>query len=426
MRLFFYWIYLWQLHEYRLDLALVYLRQFTREDLLSLVFIGQKRRPSPTIKAVLIAALSAFYAIVILIFFLSLFVHLLIAATLTYFLTFVSVSLAVGTIAIPSRVIGLVVARLASVKVNKMSNLIVIGVTGSYGKTSTKDAIAAVLSQKYSVLKTPGGVNTKIGVSLFILKNLNAEYEVFVVEMGAYKRGEIKEIVNIVRPDISVVTGINEQHIALFGSIENTIKAKFEIVDGLNDSGVAVLNVADANVSGRLDEIQGRDVITYSSTSPHENVNAAIAVAKHMGLSQDEINAGREKIAVPESRFNVITGANGVTLIDDSYNSNPSGFRFACGYVNDMPKETKILVTTGVYELGKYSKQVNTALGDLASSIFTEIFVVEVLHKDFIGGEFIESAEVLLSKLDGRLDAQTVILFEGRNLTIRYALEKLK
>src|SRR3989344_1619662 len=127
------------------------------------------------------------------------------------------------------------------------SKLKIIGITGSYGKTTTKEVIASILAQKFKVLKTPENFNTPLGIARFILKGLSNDTEVLVVEMGAYRRGDIMELCGLTPPDIAVLTGINESHLERFGSLENTVKAKFEIVEALDSSGIAVLN-ADSDL----------------------------------------------------------------------------------------------------------------------------------------------------------------------------------
>ena len=120
--------------------------------------------------------------------------------------------------------------------------LLVIGVTGSYGKTSTKEYLAAILSEKFNVLKTREHQNSEVGISECILNELNDRHEIFVVEMGAYNRGGIKLLCDIVQPKIGVLTGINEQHMATFGSQENIIKAKYELIESLPNDGAAFFN----------------------------------------------------------------------------------------------------------------------------------------------------------------------------------------
>ena len=158
------------------------------------------------------------------------------------FFHFLFLSLAVVALSpLDYSVKGFLAAR-AKNKIRVQKDLKIIGITGSYGKTTMKEILATVLSVKYKVLKTPDSVNTPVGISRLILKDLTADKEIFIVEMGAYRRGEIKALCEIATPDIAVLTGINEAHLERFGSIENTIKAKFEIVENAKSDALIVLN----------------------------------------------------------------------------------------------------------------------------------------------------------------------------------------
>lgn len=121
-------------------------------------------------------------------------------------------------------------------------DLKIIGITGSYGKTSVKEFLASILKEKYNILATPENINTSIGIARLILNNLTKHHEIFIVEMGAYFRGDIKKICNLVHPDIGILTGINESHLEKFKTIENTIKTKFELIEGLPKNGLALIN----------------------------------------------------------------------------------------------------------------------------------------------------------------------------------------
>ncbi|MBI2463728.1 hypothetical protein HYV57_02120 [Candidatus Peregrinibacteria bacterium] len=130
----------------------------------------------------------------------------------------------------------------AAKKITSMSHLTVIGITGSYGKSTTKEFLTTILSKKFQVLATPANVNSEIGVAQIILKKLTPTHDIFIVEMGAYKKGEIALISKMTQPKIGIMTAINEQHISLFGSIENIKQAKYELMESLPDDGLALFN----------------------------------------------------------------------------------------------------------------------------------------------------------------------------------------
>jgi UDP-N-acetylmuramoyl-tripeptide--D-alanyl-D-alanine ligase len=127
---------------------------------------------------------------------------------------------------------------------------VVIGITGSYGKTSVKEFLATILKEKYNILVTPENINTPIGIARLILNNLNQHHEIFIVEMGAYRRGDIKKLCNLVHPQIGILTGINESHLEKFRTIENTIKTKFELIESLPKDGLAIINGDDERCRG--------------------------------------------------------------------------------------------------------------------------------------------------------------------------------
>src|SRR3989338_5586080 len=157
-------------------------------------------------------------------------------------------------------------AAAARRELKRFKNLKVIGITGSFGKTTFKECLAPILSEKYNVLKTPENINTPVGISRLVIKELNEQTQILVIEMGAYQTGDIKEICQIAAPDIAVLTGINEAHLEMFGSIENTIETKFEIAQFAKPDALVVLNEDDALVKNNFAKYVGnRKVLWYKS-----------------------------------------------------------------------------------------------------------------------------------------------------------------
>ena len=166
----------------------------------------------------------------------------------------------------------IIVARAKS-KMRKFQNLKIIGITGSFGKTTMKEVLAAVLSEKFKVLKTPENINTPVGIGRLILKELSSDTEIFIVEMGAYQRGDIRALCRIAQPQIAILTGINEAHLERFGSMENTIKAKFEIVQHAKPDALIVLNEENKLVKDNYQKFVGaRRVEFYSQTKSPPSV----------------------------------------------------------------------------------------------------------------------------------------------------------
>ncbi|MGH2349701.1 MAG: Mur ligase family protein, partial [bacterium] len=236
-------------------------------------------------------------------------------------------------------------ARLAEVRP------IVIGITGSYGKTSTKHFLQTMLSQRYRTLMTPGSYNTYMGVCRVINEQLTNDHEVFIVEMAAYGRGEIREIAHLVYPRFGILTAIGPQHLEWFGTIENVEATKYELIESLPAGGVAVFNAddprclalaertahvkvlrvgvtsraplrvrAEAITHGRqglsfvlVDDSGARVPVTTRLLGRHNvlNVLAAAAAAMELGLSLEEVGAAR--LEAPEHRLQLLNGAAGVT-----------------------------------------------------------------------------------------------------------------
>lgn len=322
---------------------------------------------------------------------------------------------------------------LAKRKRSQLKKLSVIGVTGSYGKSSTKDLIADFLSEKYRVLKTPGSVNTDLGIAQFMLKNLSKEYEVFVVEIGAYKQGEVASVCRFVKPTIGVLTGINEQHLSLFGSMENTKKAKMELIEALplDDSSSFALFNGDDLIT--LDLSKGRKkAYVYSAkqlvpmkdkNNPFlSNIAAAYLLATKLGVKPLELYARIRKTLFS---FGLQTRKNGeLTIIDDSFNTNPAGFRIA---LDELAKThgKKILVTPGIIELGTESKRIHKELGEKIGTICNGIILTNdnfaaplregLMTTNFnMKNLFIPKREVLVDVVKKQLGGKAVVLFEGR------------
>ncbi|MDP2664424.1 MAG: Mur ligase family protein, partial [bacterium] len=215
----------------------------------------------------------------------------------------------------------------AKQKRDHFKNLMVIGITGSYGKTSTKDFLSRILSQKFKVLKTKEHQNSEVGISQCILNELKPEHEVFVCEMGAYNKGGIKLLAGIAKPAIGVLTGINEQHMATFGSQENIIKTKYELIESLPSNGVAFFNAKNTYCVELYNKTALRKVLYGQSAkfSGEENILGAMAVAKELGMSDEEIARAAKGIENIFPGTQVKKGKDGLTIIEATYSSNPTG-----------------------------------------------------------------------------------------------------
>ncbi len=275
-----------------------------------------------------------------------------------------------------------------------------IGVTGSVGKTTTKDMIAAVLGEHYKVLKTEGNFNNEIGLPLTLLR-LNNTHEICVLEMGMDHFGEIDYLSGIVEPDVGVITNIGDAHIENLGSRENILKAKSEIFNHLKKDGLAVLNGDDELLTtlkgqhdvatvwcGRGDcceyrasdiDSDGESLIRCKMDTPRNHCSVEIpalgehmiyptltasAVGEHFGLSQEEIVRGILHFAPTKMRMNILRRADGITILNDTYNANPQSMRAAVEVLATGKAKTKIAVLGDMLELGMLAPMLHAGIGE--------------------------------------------------------------
>ena len=316
-------------------------------------------------------------------------------------------------------------------------DITVIGVTGSYGKTSVKFFLQTLLQQKYSVLVTPESYNTPMGVVITIRKHMKPSHEIFVCEMGARYVGEIKEICDIVHPHHGVITSIGPQHLDTFGSIENIKKTKFELADELPEGGMLFLNGDNAYINDYLNSRGGDagasdsgltgarktggygNVTFYYSESDGEgytasdvkvsslgteftvtapdgvseryqmkligahnviNVMGAVAVANRFGIALKDLRIPVRRLRPAPHRMEMKPSGE-VTIIDDAYNSNPIGSRAAVETLA-LFDGIRILITPGMVELGAEETEYNRLFGTYAADCCDWILLVGAKHTE--------------------------------------------
>ena len=293
-----------------------------------------------------------------------------------------------------------------------MPNLKIIGLTGSYGKTSTKYILGRILSEKYNTLITPGSFNTPMGVVITVRNHLKPQTEIFVVEMGAKRVGDIKEICDIAHPTTGVITSVGPQHLNTFGSIENVISTKFELADAVKQNGGKVyLNIDNEYINLKKGEynsvtyainngnadVTAKDVVssknglkftvcyknkeftlTTSLLGSHNilNILSAVAIAIDLGLEENDIKYAVENLTATEHRLQLKPFINGSLLIDDAYNANPAGCLEAMRVIGSFSPMKRIVVTPGLVELGEKEYECNKALGLEASKNADVIILV--------------------------------------------------
>ena len=340
-----------------------------------------------------------------------------------------------------------------------MPHLKIIGITGSFGKTSTKHFLHRILSERYNVLMTPGNFNTTLGVVRTVREHLKPHHEVFIVEMGAKQRGDIKEICDLVCPDMGIVTSVGEMHLETFGSVENVARTKFELIDALPEGGFGIVNI-DSDAAHNHIKANGIKVNTYSIDnceadyrateivySPQRttfsvesadyathllgrgnilNITAALAVAERMGVSVEARRRGVKQIEQVEHRLSM-RSSGGITILDDAYNSNPTGARMALEVLSGFDTAgARYVVTPGFVEMGAKQYDNNRAFGrDIAASKVDAVFVVNEVNREAIttgleaGGydmarvSTVASFKEAMAELQPRLKAGDVVLYEN-------------
>ncbi|MBE5783392.1 MAG: UDP-N-acetylmuramoyl-tripeptide--D-alanyl-D-alanine ligase [Clostridiales bacterium] len=299
----------------------------------------------------------------------------------------------------------------AEKKLLENEKLIRIGITGSYGKTSTKFILANILSQKYNVLATPASFNTPMGVTRIIRERLTPSHQVFIGEMGARHVGEIKELSRLVHPKIGVLTAVGPQHLDTFRTIERIEKTKYELIDALPEDGFSVFLHDNAIVTKLYEKTQKPKAIAgkengdvwaenvqVSSEGSHftlrikgwepiectapllgehniRNILMACAVAVHLGLNKEQIVRGIATLKPIEHRLQLLRSAGGITVIDDAFNTNPRSSKEALKVLSMFPGR-RIIVTPGMVELGAEEEKYNYEFGQaMAKAVDVAVLV---------------------------------------------------
>ena len=293
-----------------------------------------------------------------------------------------------------------------------VNGLKVVGITGSFGKTTTKFILNRILSERFNTVCTPQSFNTPMGVVRTIRSDLKAQTQVFVCEMGAKKRGDIKEICDIVNPDYAIITSVGEQHLDTFKSLDNVFKTKFELADAIKQKGgKCFVNCESKAIAERLDDIKNDAVIPFGENSEYfaDNISysqegsvfdlnlagekirvstrllgrhsvcdivAAAALAHSLGVSGDDIKFAVGSLKATEHRLELKTFQKDSLLIDDAYNSNPEGCLEAVRVLGGFSGMHKTVITPGLIELGEREYDCNFALGSEAAKHCDSIILV--------------------------------------------------
>jgi UDP-N-acetylmuramoyl-tripeptide--D-alanyl-D-alanine ligase len=353
--------------------------------------------------------------------------------------------------------------RKAKRLIRKFSDLTVVGITGSYGKTSTKFIAHGVLSQQYHSLTTPESYNTPMGISKVVNSELKEEHQYFVVEMGARYRGDIKELCELASPKIGILTAIGTQHLETFGNQETIYQTKKELADALPPDGILIINGDDPNCvkvaeslsikvirygikeknldfkasyikttsvglyfrlknqSGETFKIQSRLLGRHSVY----NLLAGFALGTVCGMEGSRIVSALAKIDAIPHRLQLRHSQGGATIIDDAYNANPTGAANALAVLGEFKTGQKILVTPGFVEMGGEEERENREFGKKAAVVCDWVFLVgekktEAIRKGLVAVGFdtsrlevVNHLEQVTKRLKQIVRMGDVILFEN-------------
>lgn len=304
----------------------------------------------------------------------------------------------------------------AKKQIQQLPHLTIIGITGSFGKTSTKFFLNKLLSEQFNVLMTPESYNTPMGVTKVIRTALKPIHDIFIVEMGAKQRGDIKELCELVHPRIGILTAIGEQHLETFKNIETIIQTKNELIAALPIDGIAFLNkdnvhirqlpksrvnkivsygIETANLDFSAQNIQitsagsqftvqtrlGQSIVLQTKLLGKHNIYnilAASAVAIQLGVSWDKIKHAVKQLEPVPHRLALKKTAQNITIIDDAFNSNPVGAYMALEVLQAIEGHKKILVTPGMVELGEKEFELNQAWAEQAATLCDYIILVGI------------------------------------------------
>lgn len=342
----------------------------------------------------------------------------------------------------------------------------VVAVTGSNGKTSTKDMIAQVLRSKYSVHATEGNLNNEIGVPLTVL-GLEEGDEVLVVEMGMRGLGQIKRLAEICPPDYGVITNIGPVHLEILGGMGNVAQAKGELLDAMDETGVAVLNGDDPSVRGQARSFKGK-VVYYGLDAANQltarqirldndgrpsclvrfageevslklampgvhnvwNACAALAIGLQFGVSLEQGAKALENLAISAMRLEVRRSPDGVIVVNDSYNASPASMKGALDTLAHMYcSGQRVAILGTMLELGEIAEEAHLEVGrHAAESAQTLIFIgeyAELMREGAGRGEIYPSVDDFLASDPAFSDGDLVLVKASRGLRFERIAEKL-
>ena len=383
------------------------------------------------------------------------------SATILLFIP-VIIAVVVGLVNLPFWIRKKQIIKKATSLRQSLKNITVIGITGSYGKTSVKHFSLQILQDHMKgVQATKEHRNSEIGVAIDMLESLSAKTKVYIAEMGAYRKGEIKALVKLAQPKIGLITAVSNQHLSLFGSKQELLKAKWELADGVLQNGTLIINRDDAELRQKSAKVSG-EIMTYdtvgnSDISVHDtqilpevikatirikdekskvviplagkgalsSVLGAVALTHAVGLSLKDISASLEKLQAFPRTMQLVKKKDGSTILDDSYSGGQVATQNAFEHFTKFTQADKRVVFTPIIELGSDGPTVHEQLGELFAGLNARIYVWGVSYKKELEEGIKKSGKQvdvswyvdplrLAQDISRDLSQDTAILIEGR------------
>lgn len=444
-------IYIWQIKEYRLDRFFSYLKE---AGWLRVLYLTQPHKAAISLRNLLISLLNALLFIVLGIVTVQIkqsIVFTIILIVIAPFFGLLVTSITVFATSLLSTLKRKSIIKKAEVKV-RTSNTVFIGITGSYGKTTTKELLYNLISTNYRVAKTQGTVNTDIGIAMAVNTYLKKDTQYFITEIGAYKRGEITKAAQVIPLSYAILTAIGNQHLDLFGSHENLLEAKLELFHALKPGGKAYIskdintyqkvssqfkNLISFSVKNKAD-IYAKN-ITHDNAGLHadviygakkirvackllgihnlSNLLPAIAIALDLGMGEREVEMAIQALKSVKNKLSPHNGINNSFVISDAGNSNVEGFIGAIKTVVDFPQTKKIILSKGIIELGPEKESSYLRILNALEKTKITLFTTDRLFKKLSKSNKIflyNNEEQIIAKIRKEANSQTLILIEGK------------
>ncbi len=438
--------YKFQVKEYRFDR---FFASIGEEGFRKVFYSFKIRFPSKSARNILIIVCSVLLLTLVVFWaYEGSFFHKLVFVITAPVMAGVLISLSVLLTEVPAQIKRRRIIRLAK-KHLAQSKAQIIGITGSYGKTTTKEFLYEILSKKFKVAKTDANMNTDVGIALSILKNVGPDTDFFIAEMGAYTRGEIEKACRVAPPKYGILTAIGNQHLVLFGSHERLLDAKKELLKAVSPKGRIYLNrtikdrsvlargivapITQYSVLGKADVMvkksgkniyevvykKKRVVISVNLQTPYtlENLLPCIALALDLGMKEKDIQNSLKTLKTPLNKLSQQKGLKNSLLILDTANSSVDGFLSAIDLLSSAKGSKRIVVSKGIIELGNQKepsyKKILSTLQKKGVSLYTTDRLFRSLDKGN-AVQFFEDEAFISKHLSASLTKNTTVLLEGR------------